>query len=67
MHGTFPLPRPYGRSSHRSELATILVILSFAVVPLILAALIAFLRCGYAIKPSDILDVLSAAAQADPL
>jgi hypothetical protein len=67
MHGTFPLPSPYGRSTDRSEIVTILPGLLFAVMPLIIATLVAVLRCGSTIRLSDILDVLSAAAQAAPL
>lgn len=67
MHGTFPLPRPYGRSTDRPEFSTILPGLLFAVMPLIIATLVAILRVGGAIQLSDILDVFSAAAQAAPL
>jgi hypothetical protein len=41
--------------------------LVFAIMPLIIATLVAILRVGGAIRPSDIWDVLTLAAQAAPL
>jgi hypothetical protein len=65
VHGTFP-PRRY-EEGQGLDIASFWTSLAFAVLPLVLAAFIACIEHGRAVKFEDVVGILSQAVDAAPL